>query len=124
VEAQWAAQDFASPMEWAENRTSARSTQLPLIDLQISTASLTRIASTCRCARIEEFLKAMRAKVVGFGVHLTPEEEHMSDSAIEKKHDAWIQASEYFDQEAPTTREALGAELRHLIGVVERGDAS
>lgn len=125
VEAQWAAQDFASPMEWAgePNKREKYATALTRATDFYRFFDKNRIyLPKDLCSNLDEFLRAMRSKVIGFGVYLSREEEHMADAAIEKKHDAWGKASTYFDEEAPKTREALEAALRHLIGVVERGN--
>ena len=127
VEAHWAAQDFASPMERAgePNKSEKYATALN------KAADFYRFFDKNRiylpkdlCSNLEEFLKAMRNEVIGFGVYLTREEEHMSESAIVKKHNAWGNASTYFDKVAPKTRDLLEAELRRLIGVVERESSS
>lgn len=69
------------------------------------------------CDQLDQFLRGMRSKVIGFGVYLTHDEAYMPDEGIRKKHEAWMDASQYFDKEVPKARQALEAELRKLIGV-------
>jgi len=119
VEAQWAAQDFISPMEWAGEPTK-KEKYGPAMN---KAAEFYRYFDKNRiylptelCANLEGFLRAMRTKVIGFGVYVGREEEHMTSAALEKKHDAWMKAWEYFDTEVPKARAALEDELRVIIG--------
>lgn len=126
VEAHWAAQDFASPMEWAGEPTKQEK----------YTAAINKSAEFFRyfdknriylpsalCTSLESFLRNMRSKVIGFGVYVRLDESGMTDESIRKKMDAWIEASRYFDEEVPKAREALEAELRNIIGAGEVNDS-
>jgi hypothetical protein len=126
VETQWASHDFASPMEVTgqPSKPEKYATALNKSTDFFRFFDKNRIYLPHElCEQLDEFLKKMRAKVIGFGVYLYREEEHMSDDAIRKKHEAWIEASRYFDDEVPKAREALETELRQLIGAADRSHA-
>lgn len=72
------------------------------------------------CQRIDDFLRAMRSKVIGFGVYARQEDTQLSGKALDKKFDAWLEASKYFSTEVPLAREALEEELRTIIGAAPK----
>jgi hypothetical protein len=120
VEAHWASQDFASPMEWAGEPTKKEKYGAALN----KSADFYRFFDKNRiylpdalCTQLDEFLRAIRGKVIGFGVYLSRDEALMSDDNIQKKHEAWIDTARYFDDEVPKARHALERELRMLVGV-------
>jgi hypothetical protein len=126
VEAHWASQDFASPMEWAGEPTK----QEKYVAAMNKSVEFYRYFDKNRiylprelCEKLESFLREMRSKVIGFGVYVRLDESNLPDESIRKKMDAWTAASDYFDKEAPKTRAALEAELRKIIGAGE-GHAS
>jgi hypothetical protein len=123
VEAHWAAQDFVSPMEWA-GEPDKRQKYATAMN---KAAEFYRYFDKNRiylphelCERLEYFVRDMRKTVIGFGVHVRLDEAAMPDHAIEKKHQAWMQASEYFDAELPKARAALEQELRAIIGATAK----
>ena len=122
VEAHWAAQDFASPIEWSGEPTKREK----FVTATNKSVDFFRYFDKNRiylpselCAKLEAFNREMRAKVVGFGVYVRLEEPGMPDESSRRKMDAWSAASDYFDKEAPKTRAALEAELRKIIGAGE-----
>ncbi|MBK8073876.1 MAG: hypothetical protein IPK34_18435 [Ramlibacter sp.] len=125
VEAQWAAQDFTSPAEWAgePSKNEKYGTALK------KSADFFRYFDRNRiylppelCEQFDTFLNGMRTKVIGFGVYLSQGEAYLPDEGIRKKHEAWSEASRYFDEEVPKGRLALETELRQLIGVEARAN--
>jgi hypothetical protein len=123
VEAHWAAQDFVSPMKWA-GEPDKRQKYATAMN---KAAEFYRYFDKNRiylphelCDRLEHFVRDMRKTVIGFGVYVRLDEAAMPDHAIEKKHQAWMQASEYFDAEVPKDRAALEQELRGIIGGIAR----
>jgi hypothetical protein len=117
VEVQWASQDFASPMEWAGEPSKNEKYGMALKKSAefFRYFDRNRIYLPPECEQLEAFLKGMRSKVIGFGVYLTHDEAYMPDEGIRKKHEAWIEASRYFDEEVPKARLGLEKELRQLI---------
>jgi hypothetical protein len=68
------------------------------------------------CETLDTFVKEMRSKSIGFGtyvVHL--KEESASAESQQKKMEAWIEASSYFNEQAPLARAALEDELRAIM---------
>lgn len=127
VEAHWASQSFASPMEWAGEPSKSEK----YAEAMNKSADFYRYFDKNRiylppdlCHRLEEFLKGMRSKVIGFGVYVGRDETGMTDDGVRRKHEVWDAASTYFDREVPSARQALESELRQLIGAEERASAS
>ena len=119
VKAHWASQSFVSIAEFGGEPTKSEK----YADAMDKSAEFYRYFDKNRiflppafCALTEEFLTKMRRKVVGFGVYVTQDENHMQDDAHKAKFDAWIEAADYFDKEVPAAREALENELRTLLG--------
>lgn len=119
VEVQWSAQDFVSPME-LEGEPSKKEKYVAAMN---KSAEFYRFFDKNRiylpatlCQRIDEFLRAMRSKVIGFGVYARREDADLPEQSLNKKYDAWFDASEYFNSEVPRAREALEQELRTIIG--------
>ena len=119
VEAQWASQNFVSPAEFGGEPTKAEKYATAMN----KAAEFYRYFDKNRiflpigfCTQTDEFLKNMRSKVIGFGVYVVQDKTLMPDTAHKAMFDAWIQASDYFDDEVPTARAALEHELRNLLG--------
>jgi len=119
VETQWASQNFVSPVELVGEPNKKEK----------FAAAMNKAAEFYRyfdknriylppavCARLDEFLRAMRSKVIGFGIYVRLEESEVTGQTFQMKQDAWIKASEYFDTEVPKARTLLEAELRSIIG--------
>jgi hypothetical protein len=122
VEAQWAAQDFSSPMEWAgePSKTEKYSQAMNMSAEFFRYFDKNRIyLPSILCSSLECFLRGMRSKVIGFGVYVRLDESGLPDESIRKKYKAWDEASRYFDEEVPKAREALERELRKIIGAGE-----
>jgi hypothetical protein len=68
------------------------------------------------CQTLEDFVRKIRKPVIGFGVYVDKNDEHLPDFARRDKLEAWIKASEYFDKEIPIARTALESELRTILG--------
>ncbi|SDX07572.1 hypothetical protein [Nitrosomonas oligotropha] len=125
VEAQWAAQDFVSPMELV-GEPSKREKYITAMN---KAAEFYRCFDKNRiylpsslCEKLDAFIKAMRTKVIDFGVYIRLDESKMSERTLEKKYEAWDNASEYFNTEVPKARTALELELRIIIGVNQKGN--
>ncbi len=123
VEAQWAAQDFVSLVEWAGDPSKMEKYKTAMN----KSAEFYRYFDRNRiylpqplCDQIEAFLNGMRGKVIGFGVYARHEDAALPDSGIQKKYEAWDKASDYFSNEVPKTRAALEEELRSIIGGVRK----
>jgi hypothetical protein len=122
VEAQWAAQDFSSPIEWAGEPTKSDK----YTKAMKQSAEFFRFFDKNRiylpsalCSSLDAFLRGMRTKVIGFGVFVRLDAAGLPDESVQKRHDAWIEAWRYFDEEVPKAREALEHELRNVIGAGE-----
>lgn len=125
VEAQWAAQDFVSPVELV-GEPSKRDKYVTAMN---KAAEFYRCFDKNRiylpqslCEKLDEFIEAMRTKVIGFGAYVRLEESSMTDHTLDKKYEAWDQASEYFNSEIPRARIALEQELRAIIGGNPKSD--
>ena len=110
---------FVSPMEWAgePNKQEKYATAMNCV------ADFYRYFDKHRiyipedlCAQIDEFVQEMRKKAIGFGVYVRYEDDAMPAHAIEKKHEAWTSAWEYFEQKVPEAKSALENELRGILG--------
>jgi hypothetical protein len=119
VEVQWSAQDFVSLIEW-DGEPSKKEKYLAAMN---KSAEFYRFFDKNRiylpatlCQRIDDFLRSMRSKVIGFGVYARREDAHLSGKALDEKFEAWLDASKYFNSEVPRAREALEEELRTIIG--------
>ena len=110
VEAQWACQDFASPMEFVGEPTKKEKYSTAMN----AAAEFYRHFDKNRiylpqdlCAQLDEFLTNMRSKVIGFGIFARIDDDKLVGALYEKKTEAWTKASEYFDTVAPKARSAL-----------------
>lgn len=119
VEFQWAAQDFVSQVEFV-GEPNKRDKYVTAMN---KAAEFYRCFDKNRiylphslCEKLDEFIKAMRTKVIDFGVYVRLDESKMSDQTFEKKSEAWDRASDYFNSEVPKARAALEQELRAIIG--------
>ena len=119
VEAHWACQDFASPMEF----TGEPSKKEKYATAMNKAAEFYRYFDKNRiylppavCSQLEEFLRSMRSKVIGFGIFARLDDDKLVGGLHEKKFEAWTKASEYFDTEAPKARTALEDALRAIVG--------
>lgn len=118
VEAYWRASSFASPMEWAGEPDK----QQKYSDAMNSFATFFQFFDKHQiylppaiCAQIEAFVREMRKMVIGFGVYLRHDERTMPLDSVNKKHDAWIRASEFMEKEVPIARVSLENELRAIL---------
>lgn len=119
TEFRWAAESFTSPMEWSGEPDKREKYALAMN----KSAEFFRLYDKNQiylphdlCVALEEFLRGMRSKVIGFGVYVSRNENTMTDEALRRKHDAWSDASKYFDEIVPKARNALTREFRILIG--------
>ncbi|MEZ7910448.1 MAG: hypothetical protein QMB55_01335 [Propionivibrio sp.] len=119
VEAQWAGQEFVSPMEFA-GEPSKREKYHTAMN---KSAEFYRYFDKNRiylpanlCQQIDELLQAMRSKVIGFGIYAHREDSELPEQTLTKKHESWSEASEHFNSAVPKARKALEEELRKIIG--------
>ena len=117
VEAFWAAQCFASPMEWAGEPTKAEKyveategLRQFFIYFEINRVYLPESI----CTQLDRFIADVRSPVIRFGVYLRI--EHPTDKTLDAKMDAWIKAAEAFEKDIPQARRALEAEFRRILG--------
>jgi hypothetical protein len=68
------------------------------------------------CSQIDDFVMAMRKKAIKFGVYIQHDEHQIPDESIPKKIEAWIDASDYFEQNVPKAKAALENEFRAILG--------
>jgi hypothetical protein len=118
VEAQWACHDFASPMEF----TGEPSKKEKYLTAMNKAADFYRYFDKNRiylpadvCMQLEEFIRGMRSKVIGFGIFARIDDDQLVGRMLEQKQEAWIKASEYFQTEAPKARVALEVALRSIV---------
>lgn len=119
VQAYWDASSFVSPMEFAGEPNKKEK----YITAMNAMADFFRFFDKNKiylpekaCDALESFVKEMRHKIIGFGVYVHHEDAEMPAESIEKKHDAWVTAWEYFEKEVPSTRAVLERELRNILG--------
>ena len=117
VEAFWASQRFASPMEWAGEPTkaenyveAAESLRQFFIYFEVNRVYLPESI----CTQLDRFIADVRSPVIRFGVYLRI--EHPTDKTLDAKMDAWIKAAEAFEKDIPQARRALEAEFRRILG--------
>ncbi|MFK5895260.1 MAG: hypothetical protein QM504_18760 [Pseudomonadota bacterium] len=119
VQAHWDILSFVSPMEMAGEPEK----QEKYVTAMNSVADFYRYFDKQRiyipenlCDQINEFVREMRSKAIGFGVYVHYNDEALPKHALQKKHDAWIGASEYLEKKVPDAKAALENELRNILG--------
>jgi hypothetical protein len=119
VQAYWDAQSFISPIGF-EGEPSKREKYVTAMN---ASADYSRFFEknkiylpTTLCASLEEFVRAMRSKMIGFGVYVQIDEAELQSHTLKQKHKAWMDSWQYFDKEVPLAREALEQELRNILG--------
>lgn len=119
VQAYWDTSSFVSPIDWAGEPDKKQK----YVTAMNSIAEFFRFFDKNRiylpeglCEKFETFIQAMRGKAIGFGVYVRYDDATMPSDSIEKKHNAWTNAWEYFEQEVPSARAALEHELRNILG--------
>ncbi len=68
------------------------------------------------CAQVDEFVREMRNKAIGFGVYAKYEDEQLPAGSIKEKLDAWTEAWGYLEKKVPEAKSALENELRSILG--------
>jgi hypothetical protein len=117
VEAQWAAQSFVSVMQWAgeppleEKYVTAMNKFAEFFQAFDKNRIFLPEAS---CQLLDSFLSGMRKRVIHFGVYVQTD-KHAPPNVIKEKMDAWVTASDYFNQELPAARKSLEADLRGML---------
>lgn len=119
VEAHWAAQGFVAVFEFTGEPPKSEK----YVTAMNKAAEFYRHFDKNRiylppdvCRKLEEFVKAMRRQVIGFGVYVNKDDKFLPDHVQDAKYEAWTKAAEYFDQQVPQARAALEAELREILG--------
>jgi hypothetical protein len=119
VQAYWDTSSFVSPMEW----TGEPDKKQKYVTAMNAIADFFRFFDKNRiylpevlCEKLETFVQTMRHKAIGFGVYVHYDDAAMSTDSLEKKHNAWTGAWEYFEKEVPSARKALEHELRNILG--------
>ncbi|UZT79826.1 hypothetical protein OF113_07170 [Ectopseudomonas chengduensis] len=119
VQAHWDAGSFVSPVEIGgePSKVEKYSTAMNSIADFFRFFEKNKIyLPASLCGLLEDFVQAMRHKVIGFGVYVSYSDGSMSSGLYEKKFDAWTAAWDYFDKEVPVARAALEQELRNILG--------
>lgn len=119
AETQWASQAFVAVFEFAGEPPKSEK----YVTAMNKAAEFYRFFDKNRiylpaglCAKLEEFVRAMRRQVIGFGVYVDKDEKYLPEHVHKQKFEAWTKAAEYFDTEVPKAREALESELRAILG--------
>lgn len=119
VEAQWACQDFASVVEFTHEPPKKEK----YVTAMNKAADFYRYFDKNRiylpldlCTQLDEFVGAMRRKIIGFGIFVRIDDDKLVGPLWEQKYAAWTQASEFFASEAPKARAALESALRSIVG--------
>jgi len=119
VQAYWDLQSFVSPAEWAGEPNK----QEKFASAMNSVAAFYHFFDKHRiyipeglCAQIDEFVREMRKRAIGFGVYVEYNDESLPPQAMERKHNAWTDAWEYFEKKVPDAKNALENELRTILG--------
>lgn len=119
VQAHWDLSSFVSPAEWAGEPKK----QEKYATAMNSVADFYRYFDKHRiyipealCGQIDEFLQEMRRKAIGFGVYVKYSDDALPPHALERKHEAWTGAWEYFEKKVPDAKSALENELRRILG--------
>ncbi|WP_031358492.1 hypothetical protein [Caballeronia sordidicola] len=119
VEAYWATSGFVSPMEWVGEPDKKQK----YVTAMNATADFFRFFEKNRiylpeavCKQLEEFVRNMRSKAIGFGVYVRYEDANLPAHTLEQKHKAWQDGWDFFEQQVPPARAALEDELREVLG--------
>ncbi len=119
VQAYWDTSSFVSLVEWSGEPDKKQK----YVTAMNAIADFFRFFDKNRiylpesiCEKLESFVQAMRHKAIGFGVYVRYDDADMSPESLEKKHNAWTEAWEYFEKEVPSARTALERELRNILG--------
>jgi len=119
VQAHWDAESFVSVLEWSNEPTKEQK----YVTAMNAIADFFRFFEKNKiylpaslCELLEKFVRAMREKVIGFGVYVRYDDESMAPQTYQKKHEAWDAAWSYFDKEVPVAKAALEQELRNILG--------
>jgi len=117
VEAQWAAQNFVSVIQWAgepslEEKYVIAMNKSAEFFQQFDKNRIFLPESSCQL--LDDFLDGMRKRVIHFGVYVQTD-KHAPPNVMKEKLDAWIAASEYFNTELPVARKSLESDLRSML---------
>lgn len=119
VQAYWDTSSFVSPADWngEPDKKQKYVTAMNAIADFFRFFDKNRIyLPEALCEQLESFVQKMRSEAIGFGVYVRYNDDALPSHALEKKHDAWTKAWEYFGKEIPMARAALEAELREILG--------
>jgi hypothetical protein len=119
VEAYWATSSFVSPMEW----TGEPNKKEKYVTAKNSVADFFHFFEKHRiylpeniCKQLENFVRGMRSKAIGFGVYVHYDDDIISLQTLDEKHKAWAEGWEFFEKQVPPARLALENELRGILG--------
>lgn len=122
VQAHWDTSGFVSPMEWAGEPDKKQK----YVTAMNATADFFRYFEKHRiylpealCKQLEDFVKSMRSKAIGFGVYIRYDDANLPAHTLEQKHKAWADGWEFFEKQVPPARAALENELRNILGVTQ-----
>ena len=117
VEAQWAGQSFVSVVEFGgeppkQEKYATAMNKFAEFFRQFDKNRIFLPETVCQ--QLDEFLQGMRRRVIHFGVYVQTN-DHAPSHVVKEKHEAWSNASDYFDTELPAARRALENELRAML---------
>ncbi|MEJ5209763.1 hypothetical protein [Denitratimonas sp. CY0512] len=119
TEAYWKASTFASPMEWAgepgkdEKYLDAHNSLVAFF--QYFDKNRIYLPTTELCDSIDQLIQGIRKHITRFSMYLRHKDENLPATVLEKKHDAWMKAWEFMEQEVPAARSKLEAEFRAIL---------
>lgn len=119
VEAYWAGSSFASVIEFGGEPDKKEK----YVTAMNAMATFYRFFDKNRiylpeavCEAIVTLTKDMRGQVIRLGGYLKYDDANLPPAALEKKHETWDAAWQYFEKQAPAAKLVLERELRALIG--------
>ena len=117
VEATWAAEAFASPMEYGGDKSKNEK----YVDARNAIADYYRFFDVNRiylpeslCERLSAFERRLRQPVIKFGTYV--QIESPTERTFQQMNEAWDAAYQAVSEEIPSARVEIEAEFRKLLG--------
>jgi len=119
TEAYWKAATFASPMESAgetgkdEKYLEAHNCLVQFF--QYFEKNRIYLPTVELCDSIDRLIQGIRKHITRFSMYLRHKDEHLPEAALERKHEAWMNAWEFMEKEVPAARAKLEDEFRGIL---------
>ncbi len=118
-EADWEAESFLSPMEWAGEpikREKHQTAMNKLVDFFCFFDKHRIYLPEALCVSLETMAMRVRSHVIEFGVYTGFDNQTLNEHTREQKDSAWNKGWEAIKNEIPCARKQLEEEFRSILG--------